>query len=185
MTAGLNSDTKVEGTWTLAAEDADKLPTVGTSEKYSLVFTPTGSDADTYDSVTCEVTPEVSKKQITVVIADKEKFYGETNPALTWSLASGDAYQDNVLVADDTEEALVISLSTTAKDNSDVGTYAITGTSNSANYEVSFIGNGSDGKSGILTVMNITLRRSRLSGVARATLPDKQSHPVINYCIMF
>ena len=152
VTAGLNSDTKVEGTWTLAAEDADKLPTVGTSEKYSLVFTPTGSDADTYDSVTCEVTPEVSKKQITVVIADKEKFYGETNPALTWSLASGDAYQDNVLVADDTEEALVISLSTTAKDNSDVGTYAITGTSNSANYEVSFIGNGSDGKSGILTV---------------------------------
>ena len=152
VTAGRNSDTKVEGTWTLAAEDADKLPTVGTSEKYSLVFTPTGSDADTYDSVTCEVIPEVSKKQITVVIADKEKFYGETNPALTWSLASGDAYQDNALVADDTEEALVISLSTTAKDNSDVGTCAITGTSNSANYEVSFIGNGSDGKSGILTV---------------------------------
>ena len=152
VTAGLNSDTKVEGTWTLAAEDADKLPTVGTSEKYSLVFTPTGSDADTYDSVTCEVTPEVSKKQITVVIADKEKFYGETNPALTWSLASGDAYLDNVLVAGDTEEALGVSLSTTAKDNSDVGTYAITGTSNSANYEVSFIGNGSDGKSGILTV---------------------------------
>ena len=87
VTAGRNSDTKVEGTWTLAAEDADKLPTVGTSEKYSLVFTPTGSDADTYDSVTCEVTPEVSKKQITVVFADKEKFYGETNPALTWSLA--------------------------------------------------------------------------------------------------
>lgn len=96
VTAGLNSNTKVEGTWTLAAEDADKFPTVGTSEKYTLVFTPTGSDADTYDSVTCEVTPEVSKKQITVVIADKEKFYGETNPALTWSLASGDAYQDNV-----------------------------------------------------------------------------------------
>lgn len=152
VTAGRNSDTKVEGTWTLAAEDADKLPTVGTSEKYTLVFTPTGSDADTYDSVTCEVTPEVSKKQITVVTADKEKFYGETNPALTWSLASGDAYQDNVLVADDTEEALVISLSTTAKDNSDVGTYAITGSSDSANYEVSFTGSGSDGKSGILTV---------------------------------
>ena len=150
VTAGLNSDTKIEGTWTLASEDADKLPTVGTSEKYTLVFTPTGSDADTYDSVTCEVIPEVSKKQITVVIADKEKFYGETNPALTWSLASGDAYQDNVLVAGDTEEALGISLSTTAKDNSDVGTYAITGTSNSANYEVSFIGSGSDGKSGIL-----------------------------------
>ena len=152
VTAGQNSDTKIEGTWTLASEDADKLPTVGTSEKYTLVFTPTGSDADTYDPVTCEVTPEVSKKQITVVIADKEKFYGETNPALTWSLASGAAYPDNVLVADDTEEALGISLSTTAKDNSDVGTYAITGTSNSANYEVSFTGSGSDGESDILTV---------------------------------
>jgi hypothetical protein len=152
VTAGRNSDTKVEGTWTLASEDADNLPTVGTSEKYTLVFTPAGSDADTYDSVTCEVIPEVSKKQITVVIADKEKFYGETNPALTWSLASGDAYPDNILVADDTEEALDISLSTTAKDNSGVGTYAITGTSDSANYEVSFTGSGSDGKSGILTV---------------------------------
>ena len=152
VTAGLNSDTKIEGTWTLASEDADKLPTVGTSEKYTLVFTPTGSDADTYDSVTCEVTPVVSKKQITVVIADKEKFYGETNPALTWSLASGDAYLDNVLVAGDTEEALGVSLSTTAKGNSDVGTYAITGSSDSANYEVSFTGSGSDGKSGILTV---------------------------------
>ena len=150
VTAGRNSDTKIDGTWTLASEDADKLPTVGTSKKYTLVFTPT--DADTYDSVTCEVTPEVSKKQITLVIADKEKFYGETKLALAWSLASGDAYPDNVLVADDTEEALGISLSTTAKDNSDVGTYAITGTSDSANYEVSFIGNGSDGKSGILTV---------------------------------
>lgn len=152
VTAGPSSDTKIEGTWTLASEDADEIPAVGTSEKYTLVFTPTGNDADIYDPVTCEVTPEVSKKQITVVIADKEKFYGETNPALTWSLASGDAYLDNVLVAGDTEEALVISLSTTAKDNSDVGTYAITGSSDSANYEVSFIGNGSDGESGILTV---------------------------------
>ena len=152
VTAGPSSDTKIEGTWTPAFEDADEIPAVGTSEKYILTFTPTGSDADTYDSVTCEVTPEVSKKQITVVISDKEKFYGETNPALTWSLASGDAYQDNVLVADDTEEALVISLSTTAKDNSNVGTYAITGLSDSANYEVSFSGSGSDGKSGVMTV---------------------------------
>ena len=36
-----------------------------------------------------------------------------------------------------------------------------------------------------MKVMNITLRQSRLSGVARATFPDKQSHLVINYCIMF
>ena len=150
VVASQGSTKQVSGSWSIASEDLEKIPKVGTSEKYTLIFTPT--DADTYDSVTCEVTPEVSKKQITVVIADKEKFYGETNPALTWSLATGAAYLDNVLVAADTEEALGISLSTTAKDNSDVGTYAITGTSDSANYEVSFTGSGSDGKSGILTV---------------------------------
>ena len=33
--------------------------------------------------------------------------------------------------------------------------------------------------------VNITLRRSRLSGVARATIPDKQSHHITNYCAMF
>ena len=33
--------------------------------------------------------------------------------------------------------------------------------------------------------VNITLRRSRLSGVARATIPDKQSHLITNYCTMF
>ena len=152
VVASQGSTKQVSGTWSIASEDLDKIPTVGTSEKYTLVFTPTGSDADTYDSVTCEVTPVVSKKQITVVIADKEKFYGETNPALTWSLATGDAYLDNVLVAGDTEEALGISLSTTAKANSNVGTYAITGSSDSANYEVSFTGSGSDGKSGVLIV---------------------------------
>ena len=38
---------------------------------------------------------------------------------------------------------------------------------------------------GVRWAMNITLRQGRLSGVARATLPDKQSHLVINYCIMF
>lgn len=150
VVASQGSTKQVSGSWSIASEDLEKIPKVGTSEKYTLIFTPT--DADTYDSVTCEVTPVVSKKQITVVIADKEKFYGETNPALTWSLATGAAYLDNVLVAADTEEALGISLSTTAKDNSDVGTYAITGTSDSANYEVSFTGSGSDGKSGILTV---------------------------------
>ena len=37
----------------------------------------------------------------------------------------------------------------------------------------------------LLSSLNITLRRSRLSGVARATLPDKQSHLVTNYCTLF
>ena len=154
VTAGQNSDTKIEGTWTLASEDADEIPAVGTSEKYTLTFTPTGNDADIYDSVTCEVTPEISKKPIIVMIANKEKFYGDEIPKLTWNSnplsLGGETY--NTLVNGDTEEALGIRLSTTAKDNSNVGTYAITGLSVSANYEVSFTGSGSDGKSGVLTV---------------------------------
>ena len=154
VTAGQNSDTKIEGTWTPASEDADEIPAVGTSEKYTLTFTPTGNDADIYDSVTCEVTPEISKKPIIVMIANKEKFYGDEIPKLTWNSnplsLGGETY--NTLVNGDTEEALGIRLSTTAKDNSNVGTYAITGLSVSANYEVSFTGSGSDGKSGVLTV---------------------------------
>ena len=154
VTAGQNSDTKIEGTWTPASEDADEIPAVGTSEKYTLTFTPTGNDADIYDSVTCEVTPEISKKPIIVMIANIEKFYGDEIPKLTWNSnplsLGGETY--NTLVNGDTEEALGIRLSTTAKDNSNVGTYAITGLSVSANYEVSFTGSGSDGKSGVLTV---------------------------------
>ena len=147
VTAGLSSDVTIKGTWSVASADADKIPTVGTSEKYTLTFTPTGNDADTYDPVTCEVTPEVSKKPVTIVIDDKLKTYGEANPELTWNLATGD-----VLVTGDTEAALRIRLSTTVQDNSNAGTYAITGSSDSANYAVTFTGSGSDGKSGVLTV---------------------------------
>ena len=147
VTAGLSSDVTIKGTWSVASADADKIPTVGTSEKYTLTFTPTGSDAGSYDSVSCEVTPEVSKKPVTIVIDDKLKTYGEANPELTWNLATGD-----VLVTGDTEAALRIRLSTTVQDNSNAGTYAITGSSDSANYAVTFTGSGSDGKSGVLTV---------------------------------
>ena len=147
VTAGLSSDVTIKGTWSVASADADKIPTVGTSEKYTLTFIPTGNDADTYNSVSCEVTPEVSKKPVTIVIDDKLKTYGEANPALTWSLATGD-----VLVTGDTEAALGISLSTTVQDNSNAGTYAITGSSDSAKYAVSFTGSGTDSKSGVLTV---------------------------------
>ena len=147
VTAGLSSDVTIKGTWSVASADADKIPTVGTSEKYTLTFTPTGNDADTYNSVSCEVTPEVSKKPVTIVIDDKLKTYGEANPELTWNLATGD-----VLVTGDTEAALRIRLSTTVQDNSNAGTYAITGSSDSANYAVTFTGSGSDGKSGVLTV---------------------------------
>ena len=154
VVASQGSTKQVLGTWSIASEDADKIPTVGTSEKYTLKFTPTEEDADTYDTVTCEVTPEISKKPIIVMIANKEKFYGDEIPKLTWKSnplsLGGETY--NTLVNGDTEEALGIRLSTTAEHSSNVGTYAITGLSNSDNYEVSFTGSGLDGKSGVLTV---------------------------------
>ena len=154
VVASQGSTKQVLGTWSIASEDADKIPTVSTSEKYTLKFTPTEEDADTYDTVTCEVTPEISKKPIIVMIANKEKFYGDEIPKLTWKSnplsLGGETY--NTLVNGDTEEALGIRLSTTAEHSSNVGTYAITGLSNSDNYEVSFTGSGLDGKSGVLTV---------------------------------
>ena len=51
--------------------------------------------------------------------------------------------------------------------------------------EGAFDGCGNINKIRIPGTMNITLRRSRLSGVARATIPDKQSHLITNYCTMF
>lgn len=150
VTAGKDSDVEVAGTWSMASEDSDRIPMAGTSGKYTLTFTP--KDTNTYMPVTCEVTAEVAKRPITVVIEDKGRVYGEDDPVFTWSLATGEGFGNNELVGNDEEATLGITLSTTATKASGVGTYAITGVSDSANYEVTFIGNGTVAQSGILMI---------------------------------
>ena len=147
VVAAKGSETEVSGTWSVKEEEKAIIPEVETTETYTLVFTPTGENADRYETASCKVTPEVAKKTVTVVIADKEKVYGQNNPEFTWNFAQGSG-----LVAEDSDADLGITLDSTAEADSPAGNYAITGSCNSKKYDVSFTGNSADGKSGVLTI---------------------------------
>ena len=136
---------EITGTWVVTDSNKANVPTVGTTDTYQVTFTPDASYNDIYDTVIVPVNPTVSKKAITVTIDDKAKAYGQANPELTFTVSEG------TLVGTDTEEALGITLSCVANENSPVkeGGYAITGTSNSANYQVTVI-------PGVLTITKET-----------------------------
>lgn len=72
----------------------------------------------------------VSKRSITVTMKNKNRDYGTANPALDFAITSGS------LVNSDPDTVLAVTGATTATSTSDVGDYDITGTSASANYEV-------------------------------------------------
>lgn len=117
-------------------------------EQYSISYSNSnGGNGDTTDAGTVTVTVTaaedsdytgtataayvIGKKKVTVTAADATKQYGQVNPALVLQpITSGQ------LVGDDTAEDFYITLSTTAKSTSEAGTYVITGTAKSANYEV-------------------------------------------------
>ena len=123
---------EITGTWAVTDSNKTNVPTVGTTDTYQVTFTPADTYGDIYDTVSVPVKPTVSKRAITVAADDKTKTYGQDNPELTYTVPEG------TLVGTDTEEALGITLSCVANENSPVkeGGYAITGTSNSANYDV-------------------------------------------------
>ena len=122
----------ITGTWAVTDSNKTNVPAVGTTDTYQVIFTPADTYGDIYDTVIVTVKPTVSKRAITVAADDKTKTYGQDNPELTFTVPEG------TLVGTDTEEALGITLSCVANENSPVkeGGYAITGTSNSANYDV-------------------------------------------------
>ena len=140
-------ETTVSGNWSVKEEEKASIPEIETTETYTLVFTPTGENADRYETASCEVIPEVAKKTVTVVIADKEKVYEQNNPEFTWDFAAGSG-----LVAGDSNADLGITLDSVAEADSPGGKYAIIGSCNSKKYDVNFTGNGADGTSGVLTI---------------------------------
>ena len=99
------------------------------------------------------ITVQVLPKPIEIIIDDKEKLKGEQNPILTYQdfkdqLVSWNGVQDVIQETD-------IKLSTTAKTNSNAGTYPIKGDSNTLNktypnYSFTF-------KEGILTIKEETI----------------------------
>ena len=73
---------------------------------------------------------EITKKPITVTADDKTITKGDAIPTLTFAVPSG------ALVNGDEKDALGVKLTTTATSTSPAGTYNITGTGNSKNYNV-------------------------------------------------
>ena len=87
------------------------------------------------DWISEKLTATVARKPVTVTAENKTKTYGQENPAFTFTVPEG------ALVGSDTKEALAVELRCEATAGSPVTTegYAITGTSSSANYEVTVI----------------------------------------------
>ena len=136
---------EIRGTWELTDSNKANIPEVGTTDTYQVTFTPDASYNDIYDTVIVPVKPTVNKRAITVTAADKTKTYGQANPELTFTITEG------VLVSGDDNTALGITLTCAADTSSPVkaGGYAITGTTNSANYQVTVI-------PGVLTIEKAT-----------------------------
>ena len=135
----------ITGTWAVTDSNKANVPTVGTTDTYQVTFTPDASYNDIYDTVIVPVKPTVSKRAITVAADDKTKIYGQDNPELTFKIKEG------TLASGDNNTALGITLTCAANESSPVkaGGYAITGTSNSANYQVTVI-------PGVLTITKAT-----------------------------
>lgn len=133
---------EISGIWAVSDVNGTDVPKVGVTTEYELTFVP--SVTGVYQTVTCYVVPQVSKKPINVTINDAARKFGEQNPAFTYTIPEGE------LVAGDTENAVQITLTTTAEKNSVVGSYYIKGTYQSDNYQVSFLGSASG--AGILNV---------------------------------
>lgn len=96
--------------------------------KYQVTAYYDSADGAKHGSVS--TTFEITKKPITVTADDKTITKGDAIPTLTFSVPAG------ALVNGDTEDALGVKLTTTATSSSPAGTYNITGTSNSKNYNV-------------------------------------------------
>lgn len=73
---------------------------------------------------------EITKKPVTVTVDNKTITKGDAIPTLTFTIPSG------ALAYNDTKDALGVKLTTTATSSSPAGTYNITGTADSKNYEV-------------------------------------------------
>ena len=133
---------KVEGDFTV--KNGGSYPAAG-PQSYVINFT---SEDGAYNVDNTPATVEIAKKPVTVTVDDKTKTYGEANPALTFTVPEG------ALVGDDTQADLGVALTCTATETSPAGTpVAITGTSTSANYDVT------------VTAGELTISKADITGI--------------------
>ncbi|MCD2493307.1 lectin like domain-containing protein [Lacrimispora sp. NSJ-141] len=103
--------------------------------EYDIIFTPGMAESENYNTAegSLKVT-EVLKKQVTVNIKDTAKVYGDKNPAFSLEIPDG------ALVGDDTAADLAVEFDCPADRFTPAGSsVAVTGTSSSANYNVSVV----------------------------------------------
>ncbi len=96
--------------------------------KYQVMAYYDSKDGSKHGSVS--TTFEITKKPVTVTADNKTITKGDAIPTLTFTVPTG------ALAYNDTKDALGVTLTTKATSTSDTGTYNITGTADSKNYEV-------------------------------------------------
>ena len=129
----LGGDT-IDGAWTITDEDQDSVPDVGTDDTVTLTFTP---KSGRYASITQEVTPTISPKELTASISSTpEKTYDGTTAYsgnLTIALegvVSGDtvtatASEGTFAQADAGTTTLTVSAADVKLEGTDAGNYTL------------------------------------------------------------
>ena len=109
----------------LDGKEVNELRLAGSYE-IEITINETGKEQASYSRVY-----EISKREITVRIQDKESVYGEATEELT-------AYVDESTLANG-ENASVLGISLVKEDGKNVGTYTISGTYTNNNYDITFV----------------------------------------------
>jgi gliding motility-associated-like protein len=122
----VNGDTKV------TTEPSIATTATASSSVVTYPITLTGGSDQNYTITLVNGTLTVGKKDLTITAADKQKVYGEANPALTFTYTG--------LVNGDTQVTTEPSIATTATASSSVGTYPIELTGGAdANYTITLV----------------------------------------------
>ncbi|MDP3200033.1 MAG: MBG domain-containing protein, partial [Algoriphagus sp.] len=108
----VNGDTKV------TTEPGISTTAIQSSNAGTYPITLTGGEDQNYTITLVSGTLTIGKKDLTITADDKQKTYGEANPALTFSYTG--------LVNGDTKVTTEPTISTTATQSSNVGSYPIT-----------------------------------------------------------
>lgn len=129
---------EIKGEWKLTEQSTTPLQ-VNTTTECQVTFIPDAVEyADTYENIVVKVRPMISKRPITINVADMTVGYGEEIPQImadSFGIVEGEG---KGLTGSDTKDTIqnTLSLHTLATKESDCGKYAFTVSSNSRNYEV-------------------------------------------------
>lgn len=160
----LNAKANVAGVFTYTIGMATML-NAGNDQGLTVVFVP--NDMDRYASITKSVSIDVRPAPLTIKADNKTKIIGSANPTLTATYTG--------FVNGDTADKLDtrVTLTTSAKQDSPVGTYpVIVSGASDANYTITFV-------AGNLTITDPPIRSIYVPFVMMPTDPSDQATPYV------